>query len=190
MVDDDCRASEYNSCEASYFGYEENRSAKRSADFLYTCLTESTASQLASNNELAASQFASTNNELDDPIVVARRNHPNWIAKRSKILRLSTYEFFFDNNYCADDEDDYLESDANDLLVQTIDVIPDLEEIELGNLLDTNKCDDTNCLDADANDDVIPDLEEIELGDLLDTEKCDDERKYLCEKCRSKYVFN
>jgi hypothetical protein len=59
----------------------------------------------------------------------------------------------------------------------------------LGNLLDTNKCDDTNCfLDADANDDIIPDLEEIELGDLLlDTKKCDDERKYLCEKCRSKY---
>jgi PHD/YefM family antitoxin component YafN of YafNO toxin-antitoxin module len=45
-------------------------------------LTESTASQLASNNELAASQLiASTNNELDDPVVVARRNHPNWIAK-------------------------------------------------------------------------------------------------------------
>jgi hypothetical protein len=83
MVDDDCRVSEYNSCEASYVGFEENCSAKRSADFLYTCLTESTASQLAS-----------TNNELDDPVVVARRNHQNWIAKRSKILRLSTYDFF------------------------------------------------------------------------------------------------
>jgi hypothetical protein len=61
------------------------------------------------------------------------------------------------------------DADANDLLVQTIDVIPDLEEIEMGKLLDTNKCDDTNCLDADANDDVIP---EIELKNLLDNKKC------------------
>jgi hypothetical protein len=35
MVYDDCRASEYNSCEASYFGFEKNSSAKRKDPLIF-----------------------------------------------------------------------------------------------------------------------------------------------------------
>jgi hypothetical protein len=108
---------------------------------------------------------ASTHGELNDPVVVARRNHPNWIAKRSKFLRLSTYEFFYDNNYNADDEDDYKEFGcySNDLskFGQTI--------------------------DEDGDD--VPDLEKCnETENIKESNNCD-ERKYVCEKCRKKYCM-